>query len=247
MALWRDNRRPGAITPLRRPSGVVVGGVVLPAPDEIFSTGLEGWWRGDSVTTTGSAVDQMDDLSGNARHMKQGTPANKPTTTTVGGQDAVRFDPTSDPQYLITDSNHAIGGAPHVLVAVYYNVAAVSAGMTMTIENAALELRQGAASRVQFRVNATSVDGSTSITTSLKAVVCADDGVGSTIYVNNVSDGSNGAATDTPTADQWTLGARDGGTFANNMVLAEALTISGAITAQQRTQLQAYFADRYGL
>ena len=146
--------RTGAL--LRRPSGVVVSSAA-DAPDAIFGAALEGWWRGDTVTTTGSLVDQMDDLSGNARHMVQ-TGSARPTTTTAGGQDAVRFDPTSAAQYLATSGTQSIGLAPWALWAVYLNNAVVSAGMTLVVyEPSVIELRQGASRVAQLRCGATSI------------------------------------------------------------------------------------------
>jgi len=218
---------------------------IIAPPEEIFSGQLEGLWRGGEWTTTGSNIDQMDDLSGNGRHMVQ-TGVNRPTTTTVGGHDAARFDPSSNPQYLATAGTHAQGSAPHALGAVYRNESAVAAGMTLVAEGTTHELRQASSRRPQFRNGSTSIDGATSIT-SLAAVLCVDDGVGATIYVDNVSDGSNGAATDGAITSVWSLGARPDSTFANDMTFVEGFVLSGAITSTQRAQYQRWAAASYGL
>lgn len=56
---------------------------------------LWGWWdASDAATLTlvSGAASQLDDKSGNGRHLTQGTAGNRPTTTTINGHTALSFD-----------------------------------------------------------------------------------------------------------------------------------------------------------
>lgn len=60
---------------------------------------LLAWYRADQGITTATGVSQWDDLSGNARHLTQGTGANQPVFGATSGpnsQPSVTFDGTND-------------------------------------------------------------------------------------------------------------------------------------------------------
>lgn len=66
----------------------------------IRSLGPAGWWlKGQGQTVTGSGVSQWDDLSGNGRHLLQGTDAARPALQADG---SVLFNGTS--HYLKTNA-----------------------------------------------------------------------------------------------------------------------------------------------
>lgn len=54
------------------------------------------WQPSDAATLTlvSGAASQLDDKSGNGRHVTQGTAGNRPTTTTINGLTALSFAPT---------------------------------------------------------------------------------------------------------------------------------------------------------
>jgi hypothetical protein len=89
-------RAPGRVTSAGRvaPVGrvVPVGRTALWTPAELGGS-LAAWWRGDQVVLASGAVSQWTDLSGNARHWTQGTPANRPgwEAAGVGGQPCLTF------------------------------------------------------------------------------------------------------------------------------------------------------------
>jgi len=233
---------------MRRPSGAVVSSSES-TPLTIFGSALEGWWRGDNVTTTGSAVDQMDDLSGNGRHMVQGTSANKPTTSTLLGQDAVRFDPSVNDQWLGLAAPVALGSTPYALWAVFRFESSVSNQMVLAVEPTLVELRQSAATgyAARYLSNLTTVSDSTTLLSSAHAVLCESNGTNAIVYVDNVSEDSDASGSRSAASATWALGRRPSGSFPCDMTLCEAGVISGAITSGQRADLKAYFADRYGL
>jgi hypothetical protein len=83
--------------------GVNFGGAPIVAaaftPTDI--SGLSLWLDASdttSITESGGAVSQINDLSGNARHFTQATGADQPTTgsVTIGGLNALSFDGSSD-------------------------------------------------------------------------------------------------------------------------------------------------------
>lgn len=60
---------------------------------------LVGWYNGDDVVVSGSAVTQLNDLSGNGNHATQGTAGNQGSTgPTLNGRAGVSFD--ADAHYL---------------------------------------------------------------------------------------------------------------------------------------------------
>jgi hypothetical protein len=71
-------------------------------------SGLAAWYDASatsSVTLTGGFVSQWSDLSGNGLHLTQSTEANRPSTTTVNGLQAVDFDGTNDHLFTSTQAN----------------------------------------------------------------------------------------------------------------------------------------------
>jgi hypothetical protein len=67
------------------------------------------------VTLTGGFVSQWSDLSGNGLHLTQSTEANRPSTTTVNGLQAVDFDGTNDHLFTSTQANARTVFNVHVL------------------------------------------------------------------------------------------------------------------------------------
>lgn len=69
-----------------------------PGPPRPFSPsalqGLEFWYdaANSPVIEAGGVVERWDDLSGNANHAAQGAPGQRPTKTTDGLRDVIRFD-----------------------------------------------------------------------------------------------------------------------------------------------------------
>lgn len=81
-------------------SGSLMGGV--------SQTGLHSWYDASnaaSITSSGGAVSQWNDLSVNARHASQATSGFRPTTgtTTQNGKNVINFDGAS--QFLVASAN----------------------------------------------------------------------------------------------------------------------------------------------
>ena len=92
--------------------GILASSYVAPATSAPPVSGYALWLdAADTATITHSAnaVSQWDDKSGNARHVSQGTAANRPTTNvaTQNGRNVIRFDGTND--ILSTSSSWAMG------------------------------------------------------------------------------------------------------------------------------------------
>jgi hypothetical protein len=80
---------------------------LTPVPDmlEIFGPAdLLGWWRADSIVQAGGFVSQANDLSGNGRHLVQGTGALQPRFSATGG-------PNGTPAFVYPGGASAAGAS----------------------------------------------------------------------------------------------------------------------------------------
>jgi hypothetical protein len=115
------------------------GAASLEAPETI--SGLQAWydpsdlstmWKDtagtDPVTADGDAVARIDDKSGNARHLTQGTAANRPLYKTAGGLHWLQFDGTND-QLSVNSAGLRITGDLTLCAGVYKNAGGTFGGI----------------------------------------------------------------------------------------------------------------------
>ncbi len=229
--------------------GVTGATVAAVTPLTIFgSTDLKLWLRADlGVTLNGATVSAWADQSGNGNHFSQGTAAAQPTFTASGG-------PGSKPglDFITNDTLTNVGFADastsYALIAVLTQrgVAVDQQFFSGTGNVNLCELSQAAGHEVAFFSGAgRKLFGAA--TAAAQTLIWNMSGATIEAYRNNAQIGATQARSAAAFATQAWIGTNGGvGGFAN-VILSEVILLKTAISAGQRTSLNSYIADRYGV
>ena len=207
----------------------------------IRSLGPAGWWlKGQGQTVTGSGVSQWDDLSGNGRHLLQGTDAARPALQADG---SVLFNGTS--HYLKCNA-FTLNQPTWVVMAV--KQVSWTDGERMTDGNTidtGLIQQQGVSPNIRIYAG-TALTGITSLAIGAYGVLSAIlNGANSSIQHNLGSPvtGNAGSAN----MGGFTLGAKADGVGPSNIQVAEVALFPIAPSAAQQDRLVAGLMARHGV
>lgn len=242
-------------------------------PNTIFGSDLIAWYKADAgLTLSGSLVDQWDDQSGNSAHLiERGAAAQQPTYSAAGGPNSnpmVQFDPTggASGNFLRSDDNTLNFGnqnnhSAFCVSRVRANgVSPSSSFMLGYLGNGQSALWNNTASVLwNYLISGTkdmrNIKNSTNYNlTTLAAlntwyrigVVC--DGTNFTTYVDNTQTDQDAAAV-TLNTGRLEVGSQFSSVDATRFIgdFTEIVIVKAAATAQQRSDLDAYFRNKWGI
>lgn len=209
-----------------------------------------------SITSSGGAVSQWSDLSGNNNHCTQSTAGAKPTTgaTTQNGLNVIDFDGGSDfLDYATSLQPVAAGGLSVVAVArragsggtlvterattqvraFQYLLASeyyISSDGVNSSSNHQIEFATFAATASPFQTTFTSVSGS--------RMVCRLNGTARTVTTGTATTMTGGAG--------GRIGRREGAIQFWQGWMAEIIAVPAVLTAQQITDVETYLKNKWG-
>jgi len=195
----------------------------------------EGWWRADTITWTGSGVSSWKDLSGNSRHLTQGTDANRPDTLLNywAGKPVLRFDGTND--YLSCDLS-AIS-QPYTLIIVYGVISYSGSLAYITSSSSGFYMLSYTNNTLYLTSNngTNQIDYAKNVPTGIMTNTCLMDGLNGEIYENLTSKktgnvGSTGIGT-------FYVGSSSVPNSYITEDVAEIIIYSGIISASDRQDL----------
>lgn len=212
-------------------SGVISAALALP------TTGLVGLWESDSLTTTGSQVDQINDKVGS-----------NPIPRTAGSPQVVNGAVVCDGDDILLTSPVGLAATTQTLIVIakFTGSGADSVGFGRSFNKGPFSLGRTAGNKLAlFNVPPTTrLESSTTISAS--AFICGSltyNGTQYEIFVNGVSSGvfvdSNNASDQTITVGSAIRGS------APVAVEWKAMAVYQNIT--QHAAAVAYFMDKYGL
>ena len=210
----------------------------------IRSLGPAAWFlKGQGQTVTGSGVSQWDDLSGNGRHLLQGTDSARPALQADG---SVLFNGTShylkcnaftlnQPEWVVwvgkqvSWTNGDIFCDGNATGTLYINQASSSPNITASANNSTttVGLNAGLAVGSVGVVSAVFNGASSSLQVNRAAAVTGDVGAGN--------------------AGGLTLGARASGSANSNISTSELIVFPFAPTAEQQSRIIAGLMARHGV
>lgn len=206
------------------------------------------------ITLNGSGVSGWADQSGNGHHYSQGTAANQPTwsgSSGSGGTPGITFDGTDD-SLVNTTLNLPAPATTNttiwmVVKAVTWTnndtlIASPSAGF-----NAGISLIQNGVTPAVIQSNE-SVGNSASLTLGTWFSIDAlfTGGASDELRLNNGAPVTGTTAANTDPTVGRTLGSRAAAAQPANIVIAEVLHVSRALTTVERSALASYRTSRYG-
>jgi hypothetical protein len=217
------------------------------APTDI--AGLMGWYDPSdtsSITETAGAVSQLDDLSGNGRHLVQATGSNQPITgtRTQNGLNVLDFDGSGIGQRLYYGTNVAYNPYTIYLVAMSDTSAQ---GQTGTgAPNGAGDFLRVFSTLYQANVNGNNGSFGISPTTVVILGLLAEDGS----QERRANGASAGSTTINPVAGvtRLGLGARQDGGFAGwEGWLAEYIVYDSKLSSTDRDDVETYLNDKWAV
>ena len=211
--------------------------------------GLLAWFQADnagSITSSGGAVSQWNDLSGNGNHLTQAAGANQPTTgtRTVNGRNVIDFDGTGD--YL--DVTMTSDATPYTFIFVgLFDTTAVQQNVIDAVgsSNRAVVLCSNAGVYGLYAATLTASAVAPS-TTNAGIVASIFNGASSAMYV----DGGTSIISGNPFEGNFvglTLGARHDGNLNFNGVIGEVLIYDSALPSTDLNSIGDYLATRWGM
>lgn len=207
------------------------------------TTNLWAYYEADSgVTQSGGAVSQWNDLSGNTRHLTQGTGANQPTFSS----NTISFDGTND--YLSVAAS--IAQQSTVYLVVKLNTTAAGVALFGDAQNG-FGLWDNSTSQFQiadnFGAGIISSGGTYNNTTTYYLVRFRFNGASSLVQVNNTTAGTGTLGTGT-IASPFAIGAALSG---GSPVLYGSFTLKGMYIYQggagDDTGLKTYTTGKWGV
>lgn len=207
-----------------------------------------------TITSSGSPakVSQWNDKSGNARNVTQGTALAQPTTgaSTLNAKNVIDFDGTTD--FMDTAGLTLVGRQWHLIVAVTGSnaltpIVSNSGGTTeavVFINTASTPPNRWGAYRAGTAPNFFQSTTTSSAATTAYIVTCDFNGASSTLRVNGAQAASGTVGTNNTNAIR--LGRNPATSYAGGK-LAEVVIVSGALTAQQVSDWEAYASAKWGI
>lgn len=226
-----------------------------PTPATILGADLHRWFKADGTlwqdsgrttpaTADGDPVGAWDDASGNAGHAVQAASGARPTlkTAIVNGKPVLRGDGVDDRLFapVSADASKTIW-----VVARYSGVAVTSAVLGSHGTSHESQLYHNSAGTWRYYSPDTDFGG----TPSSWSRICLRYASAASldVYIGNVLAGSLDPHDDFSTGTTMTLlGGPVGGSLFTGDV-AEVIVASAAVTAEQRSDIDAYLVAKYGL
>lgn len=212
-------------------------------------SGLAAWYRGDTITTSGGAVTQWDDKSGNGKHLVQATSGKRPTLTAsgIGNQPSVVFDGSDDT--LECASMTVASGSPFTVLFVGNSATqanrvfldsfnAVGARLAIYCQTSSQISLYGSAG---FGVNGTDMSSS-------HVVAAVINGASSKLSVDGAAPTTGDVGT-AGLASGLRVGIDQDQTAGRSVSgqIAEIVLYSRALTTTEVTQVARYLGARYGI
>jgi hypothetical protein len=231
----------------RRGVGRAGGGDVILAPDEILGASILQWVRASNgIVESSGRISQWSDISGNGKDYTQATGGAQPLYDATGGPNGtpiVRFD--SSTRNLDSALNlPAPGTTPTTIWAIIRQVTWVSVARILdstTPTNNHLLWQRLSADRISMGTNATNENNAALVGTWARfenywSGSAAD-------YIKLIATPVTGGTGATDASVGRRIGATSGGAVFD---IAELIYINRALTADEKTQLDAYCTARYG-
>lgn len=206
-------------------------------------TGLAAWYRADLGVTGTTNVSAWADQSGNGEDIAQGTEANQPELVddVVNGHPVIRFT-RANTDFLTRATTPALS-QPYTWVAVikrtdtatqwFVSGDALFRGMLYDSDST-LELFAGGL-----------FDTADAVDTNFHSLIGVLDGANSEGFIDNVSAGTGDANTGALAGILIGCGPSGADPFGGD--IAEVLLYDHELDTDERTELAAYIADRYGI
>lgn len=195
----------------------------------------------------GGAVSTWADLSGNGRDLTEAT--NRPTISAgaINGKNAISFDGTND---KLASADFSLS-APFTVFLVSQNPGTTNPGCLWYTDNdtaSTTPLRLVRTSSTQVRLDGNGNTGAVESinTTEWSLLTTFYNNTSSTLQKNTGTPATSAGAIGTVAMDGFVLGARFNVRF-HQLLIAEVIIYSGAITGTDLTKIQNYISQRYAI
>lgn len=221
-------------------------GTSITEPDEIFGANLFAWYRADlGITLTSSHVSQWDDQSGNARHLTQGTDANRPqSVSTLLGQSAIVMHASATPSYMNFPGSLAVPTTGTIWVVCSRSTAGINDLVLSSTFSTRIHTAGG---QFQMRPYGDPTSTSTNDTNGHLIRFSWVNAAGTVVFQkDNGSEEAGGNTVAGSLGNLTTLGTT--GTSRDwDGLIAEIIFVNTAVTAQNVTDVQTYINSRYAI
>lgn len=213
-------------------------------------TNLYGWWDfSDLATITKDGVNrvsQVNDKSGNSRHLTQITGGDQPlwVDNDQNGLDVIDF---AGSRFLETATWVALSQPITYFIALLMPVnGGVDKAIVDSISNTSLVYKQTTDNRFLEFAGDNMGFTEAGIQGTNKYLTCIFDGTSSKYRVNGVHKNTEGTTVGTGTNNGLLVGARDGIMYSNTKIF-EVIFINGSPSAVEITKTETYLANKWGL
>lgn len=210
-----------------------------------------------SSITIATGVSQWNDLSGNGRHLTQGTGDDQPATNsrTINGLNVLDFGGTSD--HLDANALASVYSGTDVPMGAYIIFESDDVSATKTLIHffnsggSAYRYILTAPAEFLARFNSDSAtlannQAGTVATGTPEIVNQVFDGTTSKLYENGTEIDSDNLAVGATTLDSFAVGAFNSGSFYWNGALGEIIFTAGTETTATRQKIEGYLAHKWG-
>lgn len=234
--------------------GIVASQQVLTTPPPVMAN-LATWIDASdatSVTLSSGKVSQINDLSGNSRHMVQATSTNQPTYTSSfkNGLNVMQF---GGAQWVRQSSNWTPASTSSVYIAVRANSGSQPLITGWSNYRMDLQLDDNTYHGTAFQVDGGNINSLVSstiisnnnwyyITLIRKTGTAADSYLNTTLGSSNANNSFSALGSGTAT-----LGTRSDGAVPFNGYIGEFLMYDGTHNSTQIAQMQSYLATKWGI
>lgn len=219
---------------------------------------LVAWYKTETLSLSdGAPVSQWNDSSGNGNHLTQATAGKRPIFKAVilNDRDVVRFSAAND-TCLINTTPSGFGSTGITIYAVMKAITWATFGMVVVCNPGGVELRllntQSLYGWLSDGVlDHTSSSGEGAGPWAARILRARFNNAANTVNLklSGITEPLAGSNTTTPTYPQICLGARDNADTTLNLDgdIGEILIYTGEIDAAQRTEVEDYLLDRWGM
>lgn len=233
--------------PLIRP-GNLGGSIINPGWTPLNLSSLACWYDfSQGITLNGSTVSQANDLSGNSRHLSQGTANKQPlyVTGAVNGYSAIRFDGSND---LMKSTSFTLSGAITVVMIMKYVAYTVNGYVFNGLaENQYLVGYQHPSSGSARMFNGSFGPYVSAGIGTYRLIVAVFNGASSEMYLNGVASGLGLNPGTSGSATGITLGGAYSDVLFSNVEVAELFVMSSAAGTAARQNIETYANNKYRL
>jgi hypothetical protein len=227
------------------------GGGAVPEPDAILGASILQWVRGDQgISESSGRISAWNDISGNGLHYSQGTGGAQPLYDATGGPNGlpiVRVD--SNARFMTSALNLAEPGTTATTIWMVARQIGWVLGWRLCDGGgggATHIIRQGATATPDLnQFNASHVNTNSALTINSWGRVEAYFSNSTGDYLKALSTSVTGASAGNSSSTGRSIGSGSG-TSSAVFDIAELIYINRALTAGEKTQLDAYCTARYG-